>query len=98
MGIVGAIVVGIWAWGLLRETSRVLLDREMDAGLVEEIREVLEADGDTRISDLHVWRVGRDRFACAASIVTHEPKESAFYKSLLSVHEEIAHGTVEINR
>jgi cation diffusion facilitator family transporter len=98
MGIVGAIVVGIWARGLLRETSRVLLDREMDAGVVGEIREVLEADGETRISDLHVWRVGRDRFACAASIVTHEPKEPAFYKSLLSVHEEIAHVTLEINR
>ena len=53
-------------------------------------------DGETRISDLHVWRVGRDRVACAASIVTHELKEPAF--SLLSIHEEIAHVTLEINR
>jgi cation diffusion facilitator family transporter len=98
MGIVGAIVVGVWAWGLLRDTSRVLLDREMDSGVVEEIREVLESDGETRVSDLHVWRVGRNRFACAASIVTHEPKEPGFYKSLLSVHEEIAHVTLEVNR
>jgi hypothetical protein len=59
--------------------------------------EVLEADGETRISDLHVWRVGRGRF-CAASIVTHEPKQPAFYKSLLSMHEEIAHVTLEVNR
>jgi Co/Zn/Cd efflux system component len=88
----------LWAWGLLRDTSRVLLDREMDSGVVEEIREALEVDGETRISDLHVWRVGRGQFACAASIVTHEPKEPAFYKSLLSVHEEIAHVTLEVNR
>jgi Co/Zn/Cd efflux system component len=98
MGIVGATVVGVWAWGLLRDTSCVLLDREMDSDVVEEIREVLEADDETRISDLHVWRVGRSQFACAASIVTHEPKEPAFYKSLLSVHEEIAHVTLEVNR
>jgi cation diffusion facilitator family transporter len=35
MGIVGAIVVGVWAWGLLRDTSRVLLDREMESAVVE---------------------------------------------------------------
>ena len=58
MDIVGSAVMGTWAWGLLRETSRVLLDREMDADVVEEIRKVLEADGETRISDLHVWRGG----------------------------------------
>ena len=66
--------------------------------VVEEIREALEADGETRVSDLHVWRVGRDQFACAASIVTHEPKEPTFYKSLLNIHEEIAHVTLEVNR
>lgn len=98
MGIVGAGVVGVWAWGLLRETSRVLLDREMDSGVVEEIRAAFEADGETRVSDLHVWRVGREQFSCAASIVTHEPKDPAFYKSLLNVHEEIAHVTLEVNR
>ncbi len=70
----------------------------MDSDVVEEIREVLEADGESRIGDLHVWRIGRGQFACAASIVTHEPKEPAFYKSLLSVHEEIAHVTLEVNR
>ena len=97
MGIVGAIVVGVWAWGLLRDTSRVLLDREMDSGVVEEIREVLESDGETRVSDLHVWRVGRNRLGrgkhCDA-----RAEGARFYKSLLSVHEEIAHVTLEVNR
>jgi cation diffusion facilitator family transporter len=98
MGIVGAAMVSAWAWGLLRETSRVLLDREMDSEIVREIREVLERDGETKLSDLHVWRVARDKFACAASVVTHEPKEPAHYKSLLRVHDEIAHVTLEVNR
>jgi len=63
MGIVGAIVISVWAFGLLRETSKVLLDREMDHEIVQKIREALEADGDTRITDLHVWRVGRSQFS-----------------------------------
>jgi len=96
-GLVGSVLVALWAWSLLRQTSRVLLDREMDFGLVQEIREALEIDGDTRISDLHVWRVGRDQFACAVSIVTHEPKAPSHYKALLGIHEEIAHVTVEVN-
>jgi Co/Zn/Cd efflux system component len=47
----------------------VLLDREMDNHVVEELRSCLEADGEARISDLHVWRVGRSRFACAIAVV-----------------------------
>src|SRR5690606_5922896 len=41
MGIVGAILVSIWAIGLLRDTGKVLLDAEMDAPVVEEVREVI---------------------------------------------------------
>ncbi len=41
MGIVGAGLVASWACGLIRQTSRVLLDAEMDAPIVEEVREVI---------------------------------------------------------
>jgi cation diffusion facilitator family transporter len=62
MGIVGAVLVAVWAKNLITETGKVLLDREMDAPVVDEIREVVETSvhqGDTRIVDLHVWRIGR---------------------------------------
>jgi len=98
MGIVGAVVISVWAYGLLRDTSRVLLDREMDSAIAEEIRGSLEADGDSRISDLHIWRVGRDRFACIVSLVAGHPKASEEYKALLRVHKEIVHVTVEVSR
>ncbi|HZC23549.1 MAG TPA: CDF family Co(II)/Ni(II) efflux transporter DmeF, partial [Candidatus Binatia bacterium] len=70
MGIVGAILVAIWAKNLLRDTGKVLLDREMDHPVVEEIRDVLEKapQGDIRISDLHVWRVAKGAYACAVSL------------------------------
>lgn len=75
MGIVGAILVGKWAQGLLVETGKVLLDREMDHPVVDEIREVVGTgpdSGETRISDLHVWRVGKGAYSCAISVVTHD--------------------------
>ncbi len=102
MGIVGAALVAVWAKGLLIETGKVLLDREMDDPVVAEIREVIETgpdNGDTRITDLHVWRVGRGAYACALSLVTHDTNLTAErVREQLAVHEEIAHCTIEIQR
>ena len=100
MGIVGAVVVTVWAWGLIRQTSRVLLDSEMDHPVVQEIREAVESSpeaGDTRLSDLHVWRVGKQAFAAALSVVTHDRTLTPEKVRLqLAVHPEIVHVTVEI--
>ena len=96
MGVVGAALIGLWSISLIRVTSIVLLDREMDHPLVAEIRETLEADGHSRVSDLHVWRVGRSRFACLALIETREPRTAADYRQQLQTHEELAHITIEV--
>jgi cation diffusion facilitator family transporter len=102
MGIVGAALVGWWAKNLLRETGAVLLDREMDHPVVDEIRAAVESGpeaGETRISDLHVWRVGRNAYACAIGLVTHDPHLTPQQvRGQLAIHEEIAHVTVEIQR
>lgn len=97
MGIVGAILVSVWAWGLIRQTARVLLDAEMDALVVDEIREAVEQGGiPARISDLHVWQVGRGRFACAMEVVTEPGVDSEVFHRALAIHEEIVHVTVEV--
>ena len=102
MGIVGAVLVASWARKLLLETGKVLLDREMDHPVVAEIREVVEtgaADAATRIADLHVWRVGKASYACALSLVTHDPNLTAQrVRQQLAVHEEVVHVTVEIHQ
>ena len=102
MGIVGAILVARWAWGLLRDTSRVLLDREMDNPVTAEIRQAvadLDHSGSTRIADLHLWRVGKARFACILSLVTHDRDMTPErVKTRLREHEELAHVTVEVNQ
>jgi cation diffusion facilitator family transporter len=101
IGIVGAILVGKWALGLLVETGKVLLDREMDHPVVEEIREVVEScpeADETRITDLHVWRVGKGAYSCALSVLTHDPlRTPEMVRRQLSVHEEIVHTTIEIH-
>jgi cation diffusion facilitator family transporter len=101
MGIVGAVLVAVWAKNLIAETGKVLLDREMDHPVVEEIRQAVETGpdaGETRIADLHVWRVGKKSYSCALSLVTHDKTLIApRVREQLAVHDEIAHVTVEIH-
>ena len=98
MGIVGAALVAKWAHGLIRETSAVLLDREMDHPVVDGIRAAAEGTaGDTRVVDLHVWRVGRDVFSCALTLETRDAALTAdTVRARLAVHPEVAHSTIEI--
>ena len=101
MGIVGAVLVAVWARGLIADTGKVLLDREMDHPVVDEIREVVETGvepGDTRITDLHVWRVGKQVYSCAMTVVTHDRSLTPdVVRERMSVHEEIVHSTIEIH-
>lgn len=99
MGIVGAGLVAVWAYGLLRDTGRVLLDAEMHAPVVAEIREVITASPiSAHISDLHVWRVGKGKYACILSLVTKDVVDPDYFKRQLSIHEELIHLSVEVNR
>jgi cation diffusion facilitator family transporter len=99
MGVVGAGLVGVWASGLLRDTGRVLLDAEMDAPVVEEIREVVAASPvPAEIADLHVWRVGKGKYACILSLVTQGDVQPDEFRRMLGIHEELVHVTVEVNR
>ena len=97
MGIVGALIISRWSYGLLIDTGKVLLDRDVNAEAVEEIRSIVESDSDNRVADLHVWRVGSHHLAAIISIVTHFPQPPDHYKKLLADHHEMAHITVEIN-
>ncbi len=101
-GMTGAIVVALWARRLIADTSRILLDREMDDPVVGEIRGAVEEggrEGETRIADLHVWRVGKACYSCALTLVTHDQKLTpATVRAWLAPHEEVAHATIEIHQ
>lgn len=99
MGLVGAALVSVWAWGLLRDSGRILLDAEMDAPVVAEVREAISNAGvPATITDLHVWRVGRAKYAVVIGIDTPAAADAAYFRDLLRVHEELTHVTVEVRR
>ena len=96
MGIVGSGVVFSWAYTLIRDTSGILLDRTpLSSDLPDEIRRAVESDGDSLVTDLHVWQVGTGKFAAIVSIVAHQPKTSDDYRELFREHEELVHLTIE---
>jgi cation diffusion facilitator family transporter len=99
MGIVGAVLVAVWAKNLTADTGTVLLDREMDAPVVEEICEVVEAsDHRAKLVDLHVWRVGQHAYSCALSVVTKNRELTANHlRDQIGIHEEIVHSTIEVH-
>jgi cation diffusion facilitator family transporter len=96
VGIVGSGVVFSWAYSLLRDTSGILLDRTpASSDLPDQIRRAVERDGDSSVTDLHVWQVGIGKFAAMISVVAHEPKTSDSYRRLLQEHDELVHVTIE---
>lgn len=97
MGLVGAALITKWGYGLLRETSGVLLDSVPDDRLPGRVREAIEADADNRVADLHVWQLGPMHYGAIISLVTHKPRSPEYYKTLLTDLEELRHITIEVN-
>ena len=98
MGLVGAVVIAWWSRGLIADSARVLLDREMDSPVVEEIRRAIQSDGDAEIADLHVWRVGRASHAAVVTVVAREPLSPAAYRERVAAIASLRHVSVEVNR
>ncbi|MBY0319742.1 MAG: CDF family Co(II)/Ni(II) efflux transporter DmeF [Reyranella sp.] len=97
IGIVGALVIAHWSWGLMRDAGAVLLDAAPDAELDAAIRARLE-QGDDRIADLHVWRVGPGHHAAIVSLVSDSPLPALDYKMRLADLGRLSHVTVEVHR
>ncbi|HET7752942.1 MAG TPA: CDF family Co(II)/Ni(II) efflux transporter DmeF [Anaeromyxobacteraceae bacterium] len=98
MGLVGSVVIARWSFGLLRDTSAVLLDAEVAADRRDAIRAAVEARSGDRVADLHVWRVGPRHLAAIVSVVTSDPRDAAHYKRLLGAFPDLVHVTVEVHR
>lgn len=91
MGIVGAIVIAIWAWNLLRDTAAVLLDAT-DQTLERNVRKRM-ADAGAIITDLHIWRVGPGAHAAIVSVTGTQDAEMV--RARLEAIPALAHLTVE---
>ncbi|WP_285416059.1 CDF family Co(II)/Ni(II) efflux transporter DmeF [Pseudomonas sp. efr-133-TYG-5] len=95
MGIVGAMVIGKWAYNLMRDSAAVLLDAT-DEPLAAQIRARLETPGDVRISDLHVWQVGPQARAAIVSVVAADGVSAQTIRERLAPLHELSHLTVEL--
>ena len=104
MGAVGALIIGHWAYGLIKETSPVLMDESIPLRYKAAIQETIEADSDNRIADLHIWRVSPGHYAVILAVVSHTPKSPDHYKALLNqfnLHggqNYLAHISVEVHQ
>jgi cation diffusion facilitator family transporter len=98
MGVVGAALVTRWSLGLLRETSRVLLDVQLPGNATERLREAIEAHGGDRVADLHLWSIGPGIQAAAIVVVSDAPRSPDDYRRLIPPDLHVAHATVEVQR
>jgi cation diffusion facilitator family transporter len=96
MGLLGAALVTRWSWGLLRDTSRILLDHQAPEEVLRAVREAVEGVADNRLYDLHVWAVAPGAYSAALGVVTHTPRPPEHYKALIPAGLGIAHVTVEV--
>jgi cation diffusion facilitator family transporter len=97
MGIVGALVITRWSYGLLKDTSAILLDRNIAEDRIQLIQQKIESESDNRVSDIHIWKVGPIDYAAIISLVTHNPQPTEHYKKLLENFKELSHVTIEVN-
>jgi Co/Zn/Cd efflux system component len=98
MGIVGAVLVARWSWGLLRDSSRTLLDQQASETQCATLRSAIEGHGHDRVADLHLWSIGPGVYAAEIAVVTHDELTPAAIKARLPGELGIAHATVEIHR
>lgn len=98
MGIVGAILICSWSFGLIRGTSFVLLDQQGPEPLRDAITRGIESEAETRVSDLHLWSVGPGVYVLVLTVVAKDPQSPDHYKHLLPRNGYLAHVTIEVQR
>ncbi len=97
VGIVGAGVIGSWAYGLVRDSGLVLLDAQDDPELAAGIRALIEGELGARISDLHLWRLGPGHKGLIVSLVSPDATSAEDIKRALAARfPALSHVTVEV--
>jgi cation diffusion facilitator family transporter len=94
-GIVGAGVIASWAYGLIRNTSAILLDMSPDRDMEGRLRQAIESQGD-QLADLHLWRLGPGHLGAIVSVVTTQHRDPDYYRARLARFRSLSHLTVEV--
>ncbi len=97
MGVVGAILVARWSIGLLKTTSRVLLDHQGPDAIRQAVRRNLEEHSGVTVVDLHLWQIGPGVYCLAVSLIAADPMPPAHYRQCLPQNAGLAHVTIEVH-
>lgn len=97
MGLVGGIVISRWAFDLARGSALQLLDAAVQPERLTRLRQALEADGTSRVLDLHLWEIGPNRRACVAAIADGDGRGADSHRERIRAIEDVCHVTVEIH-
>ena len=97
MGLVGAVLVSRWSWGLIKASSGVLLDKQAPEELQRKVKQIIEQQQDNRVLDLHIWSIGPSIYAVELVIFSAESKDPEYYRSLLSQGLGLVHITIEVH-
>jgi cation diffusion facilitator family transporter len=95
VGLCGTVVIAAWAYGLVRDTSAILLDMNPDRPMSERLRSTIEVDGD-RVTDLHLWRLGPGHLGAIVSIATSRQRGPDYYRRRLDRFRNLSHLTIEV--
>lgn len=97
IGIVGAIIISRWSWGLLKQMAPILLDKSIPLDYQANIVKLIEEQADHQVADIHIWSISADHYAAVISIVSHRPLTVEYYKELLTPFSRLTHLTIEVN-
>ena len=97
VGIIGAILVSSWSLGLLRTTSGILLDKQGPQSIRDRIRNSLEQDEDSKVTDLHLWSIGPNIYSVVIAIVAHDPATPGQYKERIPKNLGLVHIAIEVH-
>lgn len=96
MGIVGAIVILRWSYGLIKESSEVLLDKSIKQPTMDKISDALSKKN-TVINDIHVWKIATAHQSAILKVTSSEPLRTDEYESILKgILPQLSHVSIEI--
>lgn len=98
MGIVGALVISKWSYGLIKDSSEILLDKSVKQSSIDKITEALSKQN-TVINDLHIWKIATNHQAVIIKVTSVEPMNSDAYKHILrEIVPQLSHISIEVSR
>eukprot|EP01034_Spumella_vulgaris_P025149 gene25149-31571_t len=97
VGMIGSLVILSWGYILISDTSSNLLDMNPDVKMTGALKRMLEKDGTTKVTDLHIWRLGPGHLGAILSLHTKKKeRDVTFYKNKIRGFKALSHVTIEI--